>query len=152
MKVMEVDHRDPNVAARLAELQRTAYRVEAALIGYEGIPGLSATAESVTARGGVRWLAAFDGDVIVGALCEERIGTEIEIDSLVVDPAHHRRGYATALVDGCLAQPDVTRWVVGTGEANVPALALYRSFGFTQFERDTSIVPYVRLEKWRETR
>jgi hypothetical protein len=38
MVVVELDHRDPDVALRVRDLQRAAYRVEAELIRYDQMP------------------------------------------------------------------------------------------------------------------
>lgn len=54
LDVAELDLSDPVVAKRLADLLRASYAVEAELIGFDGIPGLGATAESVVADGR-RW-------------------------------------------------------------------------------------------------
>ncbi|MGE0308003.1 MAG: GNAT family N-acetyltransferase, partial [Acidimicrobiia bacterium] len=75
----------------------------------------------------------------------ERHGDVVEIAVLVVDPAHHRAGHGRALLDACVAQSEVMRWIVGTGAANTPAIALYRSMGFEHIETDSTVVPYARF-------
>jgi ribosomal protein S18 acetylase RimI-like enzyme len=143
--IVEVDHRQADIAAGLAVLQRLAYRVEADLIGFDGIPGLTVTAAEVAARSGVRWLAFVHGDEIIGGLCEERTGLVCDIDTLVVDPRYFRRGVGRALVARSIADSEIERWTVGTAAANVPARSLYESFGFAVDTFDDSQVPYVRL-------
>ena len=50
-----VDPTDPIVATRIVEIQRAAYRVEAELIGFDGIPQLAESVEQVQALGSMKW-------------------------------------------------------------------------------------------------
>jgi len=118
---------DAAVAARLIEIQHAAYRVEADLIGYDGIPQLNETVNDLQAQP-ISWLAAFDDDSIVGAIgFVTRPDGSCDIDRLVVDPDRARRGIGRALVEAVLDHPVVT---VSTGARNQPACALYESLGF----------------------
>jgi ribosomal protein S18 acetylase RimI-like enzyme len=118
---------DAAIAARLLEIQHAAYRVEADLIGYDGIPQLGETVNDLQTQP-INWLAAFDDGTIVGAVgFVPGPDGSCDIDRLVVDPSRTRRGIGRALVEVLLDRPLVT---VSTGARNEPACALYESLGF----------------------
>ena len=89
-------------------------------------------------RAGHRYLAARDGDFLIGyggvALLPGRLGqsAEAEIHTIGVDPAHQGRGIGRALLDGLLAAADgigATTYLEVRVD-NAPALGLYRAVGF----------------------
>jgi [ribosomal protein S18]-alanine N-acetyltransferase len=90
-------------------------------------------------RAGHRYLAARDGELLVGyggvALMPGRLGqaAEAEIHTIGVDPAHQGRGIGRALLDGLLSTADeigATTYLEVRVD-NEPALGLYRGVGFT---------------------
>lgn len=89
-------------------------------------------------RAGHRYLAARDGERLVGyggvALLPGRLGqqAEAEIHTIGVDPAHQGRGVGRALLDGLLAAADeigATTYLEVRVD-NAPARGLYRGAGF----------------------
>lgn len=126
-----LDLTDPVTLRQLWELQRAAYAVEAELIGFDGIPPLHETLQQLRACG-ESFLGISDETGLVGAVSWTRPHDSVlEICRLVVHPRAHRHGLATALLDGLDAVEPADVTVVSTGTANHPALALYRSRGFT---------------------
>ncbi|NND02227.1 MAG: GNAT family N-acetyltransferase [Acidimicrobiia bacterium] len=126
MTVRHFDVTDEAVAARVVQLQRAAYAVEAKLIGFDGIPPLHDTVADVQAHK-IVWVGAFQGDNLVGGLGYSDDGPVRDIDRLFVDPAEARRGIGRALVSSVLDHPELH---VSTGAANHPARELYESLGF----------------------
>ena len=126
MLAQDVDIADRETAARILELQRAAYAVEASLVGSTDIPPLH---ESLTELqdAQLEWLAIESDGVIVAAMAWTDNGHTIDIDRLMVDPRSARRGYATSLVLSLDLSKPVT---VSTGSRNAPADALYRQLGF----------------------
>lgn len=134
------------VAEELLRIQHAAYALEAALLGDDRIPPLHEDLPGLLAWP-LWWLVALEGTTIVGAL---GFGGEQEadIDRLIVDPAHHRRGIGAALVREVLARSD--RVTVSTGRDNGPARALYGGLGF-EHTGDTEVLPglWVSGFEWR---
>lgn len=139
--VQVIDPSDPRLATRIVEIQRAAYAVEAELIGFNGIPQLSESAEQVQSLTALHWRAVVDDGVLAGIIAWTEDDALVDIDRLAVDPAASRRGYGRRLVQSV---PVDRRTVVSTGAKNDPALALYRSEGFEP-THEVELVPGVFL-------
>lgn len=138
--VGRLDLADEAVARSVLAIQREAYAVEAGLIGDDRIPALTETLDDLR-HAALEWLGASDGVGLAGAVSwTERADGTVDIDRLVVARRAFRRGIATALLDGVDALYPGRRILVSTGRANVPAVTLYLSRGFTQV-REREVVP-----------
>lgn len=60
----------------------------------------------------------------------------LDIERLVVDPAHHRRGLGSTLIESV----DAGAAVVMTGQANAPARRFYKGLGIRHV-RDHEVLP-----------
>ncbi|MET9609166.1 GNAT family N-acetyltransferase [Streptomyces sp. NPDC006512] len=144
--VRPLDLADEATAAAVHRIGRASYAVEAALIGFDGIPALREDLQEMRDRP-LRWLGAVSGGgEIAGFLAwAEEDGGGIGVDRLCVDPAWFRRGVASLLMRHLLAESFPERAVeVSTGAANAPAVALYEGLGFVRGE-DFSPVPGLRM-------
>lgn len=137
-------------------MQHQAFRRVAAELGIDppsALPPLReqlADLESLLASGVTIFVARTSSEQVVGGVrgtpCEGRV----EIGRLVVADSWVRRGVATALMDALEAyHATASRYTLFTGlDAHAP-LALYRSRGYTEFDRDGSgPVVLVWLEKY----
>lgn len=154
------DPADPATAAALIELQRAAYALEAALLGVPDLPPMRETASDL-ARDGLTYLVArntyggngsdpFQPEVFHGIVAYRRDGDVVDVHKLAVHPQALRQGLASRLLDAVEARErGARRWLVGTGEGNAPALALYGGRGFTAV-RVQEVAPglrWVQLER-----
>jgi GNAT superfamily N-acetyltransferase len=89
-------------------------------------PELLVFPEDAVVEGRTRVAVDPDGTV-VGFATVLPTGDAWELEDLFVDPAHMRRGVATALITHLLGEADVDRIEV---TANPHAMAFYRSVGF----------------------
>lgn len=143
--IREIDPGSHEIAARIVEIQRAAYAVEAALIGFDGIPQLTETVDDVRSLQDICWRGCFEGGgMLVGLIAWARLDGITDIDRLAVDPAHSRRGYGRRLVR---AVPTDHTTIVSTGAENGPAIALYLDEGFGQIGQ-TQIAPGVFTTKF----
>jgi ribosomal protein S18 acetylase RimI-like enzyme len=132
-----LDINSSTTADALLGLQRTAYAVEAELIGHSGIPQLTESLEQLQ-QSGLSWLGSVaDGQLVAAIAYSSPSPGLLDIERLVVHPDHVRRGLARALV---AALPPSPITVVSTGRDNVPARALYLGVGFRPVE-DVEVVP-----------
>ena len=114
------------------QLQRRSYRVEAELIGTDGIPPLTETAEELRTCG-ERFVGAFLDDRLAGIVSWKFDGETVDVHRLAVDPEFFRRGIGVALVRAVVSEePKAQRTIVQTGAENDPAKALYRGEGFVE--------------------
>ena len=149
MELRRLDLSDPGLAARVLDLQRRAYRIEADLIGSDGIPPLRETIEELQASGET-FLGAFLDDELAGAVSWRIDGLTIDLHRLVVDPGRFRAGIGTALVRAALAaEPRARLAVVQTGAANEPAKRLYRLEGFEELD-DVEAAPGLLVTRFRK--
>lgn len=130
--IKQLDHRDEQTADDIIGVQMPAYRVEAALIGFDGIPALQDTAEVLMASN-EEFVGYTEAGRLVGVISYETGEEEIDICRLVVHPDRFRRGIATKLLEYVLEHAaEGKRAVVSTGRNNAPAIALYKRYGFIE--------------------
>jgi ribosomal protein S18 acetylase RimI-like enzyme len=135
VEVVSLDLGDESTAFDLLELQRRAYRVEAKLIGSDGIPPLRETLTELQ-RSGETFLGVRLDGALVGAISWRLDGETIDLHRLVVEPTRFRKGVGSTLLRAALAaEPSARVAIVQTGAANEPALALYRREGFAETEQ-----------------
>ncbi len=144
LEVLLVDVSDESAAREVLAVQRAAYAVEAELIGFPELPMLHETLDELRASDET-FLGAYEDGRLVGVVSWDVLedGT-VDVFRLVVDPAAHRRGVASLLLESLAAWRPTDRTIVSTGSANAPALALYARYGFVPVgERE--VAPGVRL-------
>ncbi|SFJ68476.1 Acetyltransferase (GNAT) family protein [Paenibacillus sp. UNC496MF] len=136
---------DPAAVRELLAVQRAAYRIEAELIGFDGIPGLRDTEASLAACGET-FYGRYESGALAGAISFKTDAGTIDIHRLVVHPAQFRKGIGESLLRHALAlyAGRAERFLVATGAANLPALRLYRKLGFAE-SRVFEPVPGLRI-------
>lgn len=76
-------------------------------------------------------LAAWSGEDLLGYLICARYDQAWHLMNVAVDPEHRRRGIARALIDALLARAgEDASYTLEVRVSNVPAIALYKSYGF----------------------
>jgi ribosomal protein S18 acetylase RimI-like enzyme len=146
--VKQLDIKDRRTAEEVLAVQIPAYKVEAELIGFHGIPQLFDTAESLMDSAESFIGMRMDGK-LAGVLAYEEEGDWVEISRLTVHPAFFRRGIGKGLLVYITSLFAGRKFRVLTGKGNIPGLLLYKSFGFQekgQFEPEPGVLLTV-LEK-----
>ncbi|MNJ43283.1 Acetyltransferase (GNAT) family protein [compost metagenome] len=140
--LIKLDVTNYDTARRMIEVQIPAYKVEAELIGYDGIPQLMDTVELMMQC--QEKCIGYDVDGELAAFVSyEETEQEVEICRLVVHPDHFRKGIATMLVEHVVERIAQGRTIqVSTGALNFPAKGLYQAFGFRQV-KDVEVAPGV---------
>jgi GNAT superfamily N-acetyltransferase len=149
LDIRALDLGDAGTVEAIVALQRVSYRVEADLLGARTLPALTETPRRLR-RAGERFLGAFEGERLVGAVAWKRRGPLVDIHRLVVHPDRFRRGIAGRLLLALDAhEPDAERAIVATGAANAPARRLYEGQGFTAVEERLAdgAIPIVIYER-----
>jgi ribosomal protein S18 acetylase RimI-like enzyme len=134
--IRPIEHEVVDTASELLALQLRAYAQEAELLGAIYFPPLERTVEDIQGCAESFRAALLDGRM-VGAVSvrddEEGLGTNVA--SLVVDPPFQRRGIGRALLASVVSTHGRGALTVQTGVKNIPALALYREYGFNELRR-----------------
>ena len=138
---------DPYFAQTLLVLQRSSYALEAEIIGDDRIPPLHQDAVGLTGWRG-RWITAWDGVDLVGAVAWAEHDEHINIDKLMVSPGATRRGIGAALLERVIDRSAGRQVFVATGRDNVPAVSLYAKYGFER-ETDEQVPPGIWVSRFR---
>lgn len=129
-----------DTAVQMMKVQIPAYQVEAELIGYEGIPQLRDTVETMM-ENDETCVGYYLEDQLAAFVSYEETADEVNICRLVVHPDHFRKKIATVLIEYVVEEVAGDRTIrVSTASLNFPAKGLYQAFGFRQV-RDYEIAP-----------
>lgn len=128
---------DEKTAAQVLEVQTPAYQVEANIIGYQEIPPLADTIQSLQNCEEVFY--GYFAPFLVGVVSYQIEHQMLDIHRVVVHPHFFRRGIGKAMVQFILDnyKDKVDGFIVRTGKKNIPALKLYQQLGFREIEQVT---------------
>ncbi|WP_430788951.1 GNAT family N-acetyltransferase [Virgibacillus flavescens] len=152
MMIKKLNTSNKSVAAEVLEIQILAYKVEADLIGFDGIPQLNDKLESII-ESKETFIGYYYKEELAGFISFVLEGSELTICRLVVNPNYFRKGIGYKLVDDVLTKfPCVNRITVSTGSKNLPAVTLYERFGFLMY-KEVEVAPtiYISLFEKRRT-
>jgi ribosomal protein S18 acetylase RimI-like enzyme len=136
-KVIVLDHREMQTARAIVALQKPSYAVEAALIGYDQMPGLIESPADVAVLN-LTMLGAFEDGQLAGILGYERRGDVVDLDRVAVSSAHFRKGIGRSLLEALHERESTAaRFEVSTGSANPAAIALYAGGGYRIVQQET---------------
>ncbi|MFC5651646.1 GNAT family N-acetyltransferase [Paenibacillus solisilvae] len=128
--IKKLDLTSEAAAMQVLDVQIPSYRVEAELIGFNGIPYLSDTVESLMQAEEEFYGYLVDGQLagMVALSMEEDV---LRISRLVIAPPFFRQGIGRKLVQFVLDQNALIETIaVSTGASNLPAVCLYQKLGF----------------------
>lgn len=141
-------HTNKEVSEKIRDVFQKSYVIEAEILKAKNFPPLKRPLEDF-----IKCKNEFFGyyvENILSAVVEiKSLPNYIHIQSLVVLPQYFKRGIAQKLLKFVFQHYETTTFMVETGLDNVPAINLYKKFGFKiidQFNTDHDIVK-VRLEK-----
>lgn len=136
----------------LFQLQKIAYRLEAKLIGFNEIPPLADTIQTLKHSSDVFYgYVTADGELVGAIAVEEEFPGELTLTRMMVHPDFFRQGIATQLIKHIFAHyPGFQAYIVSTGTMNEPAMRLYQNFGFVPFKKEY-VAPGVELTTMRCT-
>ncbi|MBS4211504.1 GNAT family N-acetyltransferase [Neobacillus rhizophilus] len=146
-----IDMKNLSLANDLYNLQRSAYLVEARIVGFDDIPPLKESFEEFLISG-ESFLGFFEMGELTGAVSFETEGKELTICRMVVDPKHFRKGIAEKLLNAVEdIDQNIQVFKVSTGKDNQPAKNLYQKNGFKLVE-DMEAAPGFFISHFEKTR
>lgn len=131
--IVSLSLQDHNIVEQIWSLQHAAYRMEAAAIGLKNAPPLPETFGSLRASEELFFGIVSGDDEVLGAIAVAFSNTprQVEITRLMIRQDCLRQGIGSRLVQHVLKTfPDADSFSVTAGTGNIPAVQLYRKFGF----------------------
>ena len=127
--IKKIDIRNTKNAEDLLTIQIPSYKVEAEIIGYDDIPPLKDTVNTLI-QCGETFFGYYINEELCAAISVKVIDNEVDIHRLIVHPDHFRKGIAQKLLTFIERQFDKRIIIVATGSKNKPAITLYKKNGF----------------------
>ncbi len=148
-EIRKLEITDRVVAEQVLEIQRTSYRIEAELIGFDALPPLLETWQDL-AQSGELFFGAFIGEDLAGVISYKLQDAVLDIHRVMVHPHFFRRGIAQKLVGFVQArEPEAQRVIVSTGTRNHPAVALYLKLEFRVLD-NLEVVPELWITRFEK--
>ncbi|GGH38798.1 GNAT family N-acetyltransferase [Paenibacillus segetis] len=124
---------DHEVVEQVWSLQHTAYRLEALAVGLMEYPPLPDTFESLrnSTEQFYGYYAEEEGELLGAIATTSSIPSTLGITRLMVHPNYFRQGIGSALLNYVISEHSEMKTIAVTaGTLNVPAVSLYRQYGF----------------------
>jgi ribosomal protein S18 acetylase RimI-like enzyme len=131
-EIRHLNIKDCETAKAVLSVQIPAYKIEAQIIGFDAIPQLFDTAESLMGSDEKFIGMSLEGRLAGILAYEEEDRNWVVISRLTVHPSYFRRGIAKSLLAHLTGEFAGKKMRVLTGKGNMPALRLYKKFGFTE--------------------
>ena len=145
--IKQINHQDRQTAKQILDVQIPAYKIEAQIIGFDGIPQLRDTVETIE-NSTELFIGYIHENQIIAFLSYSKDENEYQICRLVVQPAYFKQGIARKLLKYFVNEIVIPheKVIVSTGADNVPAINLYKSEGFA-FLKNIEVAPnfYISL-------
>lgn len=141
-----------DILEQLWQLQHAAYRVEAQLIGFEQIPPLLETLETLRQCEEL-FIGYFINEELSGAISyvQDHNREIVTICRMMVHPSFFRQGIAEKLLRHVEKEVPSQGYEVSTGTKNLPAIHLYEKLGFMK-QRIYEVAPTVFLTEFTKSR
>ncbi|MCV2883683.1 GNAT family N-acetyltransferase [Aestuariibacter sp. AA17] len=133
--IEKLKHCLPEVAEQIYSLFQRAYRIEAEVVDCDEqyFPPLLRSQQDIQ-RASTAFYGLYLADRIAGIVeMNVELGA-LDIESLVVSPEYFRQGVAGSMLTFALGEFEYRRARVETAAANMPAIALYKKYGFIEYK------------------
>ncbi|AST94368.1 GNAT family N-acetyltransferase [Sutcliffiella cohnii] len=148
MAIKKIDIKNRDVAKTVLNIQLASYKVEAGIIGYDDIPPLHDTIESLQ-HCGESFYGFYLDDELCGAISFKMEKNIMDIHRLVVHPDQFRKGIASKLLTYIYDLDNIEGIVVSTATLNTPAITFYEKHGFYK-EKEEKINEQLSLSFFRK--
>ncbi|PKG23436.1 GNAT family N-acetyltransferase [Niallia nealsonii] len=145
--IIKMKHNVIETAKEIIAVQTAAYLVEANIINYKDLPPLKENIYDIMNAEEV-FLGLYQNERLGALLSYNETDSSIEICRLVVLPSLFGKGFASKLLVSLLNSSS-KQFFVHTAAKNVPAIQLYKKFGFIikKTFKVESELEIVKLEK-----
>ena len=141
--IKKFDIRNTKNAKDLLMIQIPSYKVEAEIIGYDDIPPLKDTVNTLK-QCGETFFGYYINEELCAAISVKVIDNEVDIHRLIVHPDHFRKGIAQKLLTFIEGKYNKKTFIVATGSKNTPAVTFYKKNGF-QITKEIKVNEHLSL-------
>lgn len=149
--IIQLNNKDNTIAEKIVKLQQSSYKIEAEIIGFDGIPPLKDTVDDVKRCDEIFY--GFYVENVLASLISYKIDENtLDIYRVAVHPCYFKKGIATQMINYIEEiNRGIKKIIVSTGLKNQPAINLYLSLGFKkvneiEVERDFYIALFEKLK------
>jgi len=121
-------------AQKVLQIQIPSYKIEASIIGFDDLPPLKDTVESLQ-HCAETFYGYFQEEELAGVISFKTTDSVLDIHRLMVHPAHFRKGIAHKLISLVEKLGKGREIVVTTGAKNIPAINFYKKHGFIEIQK-----------------
>lgn len=147
--IEKLDLKDIETVKRIIELQIAAYKIEAELIGFYGIPPLRDTIDILRVCDETFYGYRING-LLAGIISYKIINNVLDIHRLAIHPDFFRMGIASKLIDYIeKLECSINKAIVSTGKENLPAVNLYLKNGFKK-KNDVEIIKGIYITEFEK--
>lgn len=132
--IQKLQNNDVETAKKIFYVFQVSYAIEAKLLKAIDFPPLKRTLENYVIST-TSFFGYFKNQDLAGVIEISSKTKFTHINSLVVDPKFFRQGIARKLMEFVFDTYDSSLFTVETGLENIPATALYKSFGFKEVKQ-----------------
>ncbi|MDR4947894.1 GNAT family N-acetyltransferase [Neobacillus cucumis] len=130
--IKKIDITNPKFAKEVLDVQIPSYKVEADLIGFDEIPPLKDTVDTLQ-QCGENFYGCYINEELSGVISIKIENGVMDIHRLFVHPKHFRRGIGKMLLDFIQTHENgFETIIVSTGSKNEPAINFYQKNGFSK--------------------
>jgi ribosomal protein S18 acetylase RimI-like enzyme len=134
--IIKLENSNEEIANQIFTVFQRSYKIEAQLIGTLDFPPLLRSVKDI--ENSKTQFYGFMENESIAAIIEIAIeNRRLEINSLTVDPNYFRKGIASKLIGYILNTIDFSQVIVETAVVNLPAINLYKKYGFVVFKKWT---------------
>lgn len=141
--VTKLENSNGEVAKQIFTVFQRSYKIEAQLIGTVDFPPLLRSINDIK-NSETQFYGFIENECIAAVIEIVMENKQLEINSLTVDPKYFRQGIAGRLISYILENMDFSQAIVETAAINLPAIQLYKKYGFVEFKKWT---PSYGIEK-----
>ena len=146
--IKQLDNKDKDIAKKIRSVFQVSYPIEAKLLNAINFPPLNRTIDDFI-NSDTQFYGYWKDEALAAVMEISTNHNSTLIQSLVVDPKYFRQGIAGKLINFVFENYKTKVFNVETGLANLPAIKLYKRYGFEEIKQyDTEIgIRKIRFEK-----
>ncbi|WP_291578641.1 GNAT family N-acetyltransferase [Clostridium sp. UBA6640] len=131
--IKQLDLKDEKVIEKILDIQIASYKIEAEIIGFDEIPPLKDTINSLK-QCNETFYGYFIEDILVGIISYKIENNTLDIHRIAVHPSFFKRGIAKELINFIEKINDTKNIIVCTGKENIPAVNLHMKNGYKKIK------------------